>query len=306
MSDPADASTGTQKGLSARPAPGRGGAAGARIAHRRDPDRQSRRRHAARACRPRRRRPDRLRGHAGHAKTARPLRHRNPAHALPRPQRGNGPAETLRRLAQGAAVALVSDAGTPLVSDPGYKLVRAAQEAGYPVTALPGPSALLAALTVAGLPTDQFFFAGFLPPKESGRRARIAELARIPATLVLYESGPRVAATWPISRPDSGRATPRCAANSPSCTRKCGAIPSGPGARLRGGRGARRDSAGHCPAAGGAAEPGRGGRAVARGFGTAVAQGCRQRSGRNNRFAAAGALSARADIGEGGDHGAAR
>jgi 16S rRNA (cytidine1402-2'-O)-methyltransferase len=101
----------------------------------------------------------------------------------------------LQRLAQGAAVALVSDAGTPLVSDPGYKLVRAAQEAGHPVTALPGPSALLAALTVAGLPTDQFFFAGFLPPKETGRRARIAELARIPATLVLYESGPRVAAT---------------------------------------------------------------------------------------------------------------
>jgi 16S rRNA (cytidine1402-2'-O)-methyltransferase len=101
----------------------------------------------------------------------------------------------LQRLAQGAAIALVSDAGTPLVSDPGYKLVRAVQEAGYQVTALPGPSALLAALTVAGLPTDQFFFAGFLPPKETGRRARIAELARIPATLVLYESGPRVAAT---------------------------------------------------------------------------------------------------------------
>jgi 16S rRNA (cytidine1402-2'-O)-methyltransferase len=101
----------------------------------------------------------------------------------------------LQRLAQGAAIALVSDAGTPLVSDPGYKLVRAAQEAGYAVTTVPGPSALLAALTVAGLPTDQFFFAGFLPPKETGRRARIAELARIPATLVLYESGPRVAAT---------------------------------------------------------------------------------------------------------------
>jgi len=101
----------------------------------------------------------------------------------------------LRRLAEGAAIALVSDAGTPLVSDPGFKLVRAAQEAGHAVTALPGASAPLAALTVAGLPTDQFFFAGFLPPKQAARRARIAELARIPATLVLFEAGPRIAAT---------------------------------------------------------------------------------------------------------------
>ncbi len=100
----------------------------------------------------------------------------------------------LRRLGQGAALALVCDAGTPLVSDPGFKLVRAALAAGHPVTALPGPSALLAALTVAGLPTDQFFFAGFLPPKRAARRARISELARIPATLVLYETGPRLAA----------------------------------------------------------------------------------------------------------------
>jgi len=101
----------------------------------------------------------------------------------------------LRRLAEGATVALVSDAGTPLVSDPGFKLVRAAQEAGHAVTTLPGASAALAALTVAGLPTDQFFFAGFLPPKQAARRARIAELARIPATLVLFETGPRIAAT---------------------------------------------------------------------------------------------------------------
>ncbi len=101
----------------------------------------------------------------------------------------------LQRLAEGAAIALVSDAGTPLVSDPGYKLVRAVQEAGYSVTSLPGPSAPLAALAVAGLPTDQFFFAGFLPPKQTARRARIAELARIPATLVFFETGPRVAAT---------------------------------------------------------------------------------------------------------------
>jgi 16S rRNA (cytidine1402-2'-O)-methyltransferase len=101
----------------------------------------------------------------------------------------------LRRLAEGAAIALVSDAGTPLVSDPGFKLVRAAQQAGHAVTALPGPSALLAALTVAGLPTDQFYFAGFLSPKQGARHAKIAALARIPATLVLFETGPRLAAT---------------------------------------------------------------------------------------------------------------
>jgi 16S rRNA (cytidine1402-2'-O)-methyltransferase len=100
----------------------------------------------------------------------------------------------LRRLAEGAAIALVSDAGTPLISDPGYKLVRVAQAAGHLVTALPGASAVLTALTVAGLPTDQFFFAGFLPPKQATRRARIAELATVPATLVLFESGPRIAA----------------------------------------------------------------------------------------------------------------
>ena len=101
----------------------------------------------------------------------------------------------LRRLAEGAAIALVSDAGTPLISDPGYKLVRAARDAGHAVTALPGASALLAALAVAGLPTDQFLFAGFLPPKAAARRSRIAELASIPATLVLFETGPRLAAT---------------------------------------------------------------------------------------------------------------
>jgi len=101
----------------------------------------------------------------------------------------------LRRLADGAAIALVSDAGTPLISDPGFKLVRAAAEAGHAVTALPGASALLTALTVAGLPTDQFLFTGFLPPKAAARRARIAELNRIPATLVLFETGPRIAAT---------------------------------------------------------------------------------------------------------------
>lgn len=96
---------------------------------------------------------------------------------------------------QGKAVALVSDAGTPLISDPGYKLVRDAAEAGLAVTAAPGPSALLAALVLAGLPTDRFLFAGFLPPKSGARRSALGELASVPATLVFYESGPRLAAS---------------------------------------------------------------------------------------------------------------
>jgi 16S rRNA (cytidine1402-2'-O)-methyltransferase len=101
----------------------------------------------------------------------------------------------LERLAQGGSVALVSDAGTPLISDPGYKLVREAAAAGHRVTALPGASSVLAALSVAALPTDRFFFEGFLPAKETARRARITELARIDATLVLFESGGRVRET---------------------------------------------------------------------------------------------------------------
>ena len=98
----------------------------------------------------------------------------------------------LQRIAAGDAVALVSDAGTPLISDPGFKLVRDATAADLPVTAAPGASAAVMALTVAGLPTDRFFFEGFLPSKSAARRTRITELARIPATLVLYESGPRL------------------------------------------------------------------------------------------------------------------
>ncbi|MBI4275039.1 MAG: 16S rRNA (cytidine(1402)-2'-O)-methyltransferase [Rhizobiales bacterium] len=101
----------------------------------------------------------------------------------------------LAALAAGKAVALVSDAGTPLISDPGYKLVREATAAGRAVVPVPGASAVLAALTVAGQPTDRFFFAGFLPAKAAQRRARIAEVARIPATVVLFETGPRLAAT---------------------------------------------------------------------------------------------------------------
>jgi 16S rRNA (cytidine1402-2'-O)-methyltransferase len=87
----------------------------------------------------------------------------------------------------------VSDAGTPLISDPGYKLVRAAREAGHTVTPIPGASAPLAALVASGLPTDRFFFEGFLPPKHGARQSRIDAIADIPATLVLFESGPRLA-----------------------------------------------------------------------------------------------------------------
>lgn len=101
----------------------------------------------------------------------------------------------IARLEAGAALALVSDAGTPLISDPGYKLVAEALERGIKVTSVPGPSAVLAALVVAGLPTDRFFFEGFLPHKSGARRARLAELARVPGTLVFFESPRRVAET---------------------------------------------------------------------------------------------------------------
>jgi len=95
----------------------------------------------------------------------------------------------------GEAIALVSDAGTPLISDPGFKLVRAARAAGHQVHTVPGPSAAIAALTLAGLPTDRFFFLGFLPAKAKARSDAIAEVASVRATLVLYESGPRLADT---------------------------------------------------------------------------------------------------------------
>jgi 16S rRNA (cytidine1402-2'-O)-methyltransferase len=93
------------------------------------------------------------------------------------------------------AIALVSDAGTPLISDPGYKLVRAARVAGHSVHTIPGPSAAIAALTLAGLPTDRFLFLGFLPAKAKARADAIADIAAVRATLVLYESGPRLADT---------------------------------------------------------------------------------------------------------------
>jgi len=98
----------------------------------------------------------------------------------------------LARIRAGFAVALISDAGTPLVSDPGYKLVREALEVGLQVTSVPGPSAALAALTSAGLPTDTFLFAGFLPPKGGQRRKRLEELKPVPATLIFYETASRL------------------------------------------------------------------------------------------------------------------
>lgn len=101
----------------------------------------------------------------------------------------------LARLHQGESVALVSDAGTPLISDPGFPLVRAAQARGIRLSPVPGPSALLCALSVAGLPTDRFVFEGFLPRTPEKRRARLVELAGDPRTLVLYESGHRLQAS---------------------------------------------------------------------------------------------------------------
>lgn len=103
--------------------------------------------------------------------------------------------QLIERLKAGATVALVSDAGTPLISDPGYKLVRAALAEGIAVTALPGPSSALAALVVSGLPTDRFLFAGFLPPKTAARKRILGELAALRATLVFFETAPRLAAT---------------------------------------------------------------------------------------------------------------
>jgi 16S rRNA (cytidine1402-2'-O)-methyltransferase len=101
--------------------------------------------------------------------------------------------EILEAIAAGESVALISDAGTPLVSDPGFKLVRAAIEAGFKVVPIPGACAALAALVASGMATDRFMFLGFLPPKQAGRRAALEEAADIEATLVIYESGPRLA-----------------------------------------------------------------------------------------------------------------
>lgn len=102
-------------------------------------------------------------------------------------------AAIVRRLQQGESVALISDAGTPLISDPGFRLVRAAREAGVRCVPVPGACAAIAALSVAGLPSDRFVFEGFLPPKSAARRSRLQELASDSRTLIFYESSHRVA-----------------------------------------------------------------------------------------------------------------
>lgn len=106
-----------------------------------------------------------------------------------------GDRDALLAAARDGVVVLVSDAGTPLISDPGYKLVREARAAGIFVSTAPGPSAAIAALSISGLPTDRFLFAGFLPSKAKARADAVAELANVDATLVFYESGPRLGAT---------------------------------------------------------------------------------------------------------------
>lgn len=103
--------------------------------------------------------------------------------------------QILERLRRGESLALISDAGQPLVSDPGFKLVRAALAEGLPVTALPGPSAALTALVLSGLPTDRFFFAGFLPPRTAARRRALAGLAAIPGSLIFFEGAQRLPAS---------------------------------------------------------------------------------------------------------------
>jgi 16S rRNA (cytidine1402-2'-O)-methyltransferase len=101
-------------------------------------------------------------------------------------------AELVEALKRGQSIALISDAGTPLISDPGFSLVRAAREAGVPVIAIPGPCAAVAALSISGLPSDSFVFVGFLPPKSQARRARLQGLASENRTLILYEASHRI------------------------------------------------------------------------------------------------------------------
>jgi 16S rRNA (cytidine1402-2'-O)-methyltransferase len=125
-----------------------------------------------------------LLAHFSISRPTRPYHEHNAARERPR---------VLAELAAGKSVGLISDAGTPLISDPGYKLVREAIEAGFPVTAIPGPSAPLAALVSAGLATDAFLFAGFLPPRRGARKRRLEELKAVPATLVFFEAPSRIA-----------------------------------------------------------------------------------------------------------------
>ena len=125
-----------------------------------------------------------LLAHYAMARPTRPYHEHNAARERP---------HVLAELAAGKSVVLISDAGTPLICDPGYKLVRAAVAAGFPVTALPGPSAALAALASAGLATDAFLFAGFLPPRRNARRARLKQLDAVPASLIFFEAPSRLA-----------------------------------------------------------------------------------------------------------------
>jgi 16S rRNA (cytidine1402-2'-O)-methyltransferase len=104
-------------------------------------------------------------------------------------------ARILEALREGKSVAVISDAGTPLIADPGFKLVRAAVAEGFCVFPVPGPSALLSALVASGLPSDQFFFVGFLPPKEMARRGALEALRAVPGTFILYETPSRIEAT---------------------------------------------------------------------------------------------------------------
>jgi 16S rRNA (cytidine1402-2'-O)-methyltransferase len=113
-------------------------------------------------------------------------------------------------LEQGKSVALVSDAGTPLVSDPGYRLGQMAIEAGHRVVPIPGASAPLAALVGSGIPSDTFLFAGFLPVKDKGRRDRLAELSKIPSTLIFFESPHRIGATLAAAADVLGKARHAC------------------------------------------------------------------------------------------------
>jgi 16S rRNA (cytidine1402-2'-O)-methyltransferase len=103
--------------------------------------------------------------------------------------------ELIELLKEGSDIAIVSDAGTPAISDPGFRLVRAAIDSGISVVPVPGPSALISALIAAGLPTDEFFFGGFLPARSSARRARLSELRAVPGTLIFYEAPHRLAAS---------------------------------------------------------------------------------------------------------------
>lgn len=132
--------------------------------------------------------------------------------------------DSLLAAARNGVVVLVSDAGTPLISDPGYKLVRAAREAGITVSTAPGPSAAIAALSICGLPTDRFLFAGFLPSKAKARADALAELADVKTTLLFYESGPRLGASLQTMTEILG---PREAAVARELTKKFEEVVSG-------------------------------------------------------------------------------